>query len=133
MAVEFFDTNVLLYVVSADAVKASRAEALLRSGGTISVQVLNELANVARRKMGFEWPEVRSLIGTLRALLEVTPLDVATHDLGLHLCERYRFSIYDGMIVAAAIGAGCNILWSEDMQNGLRVEDRLTIRDPFTD
>ncbi|MFD2579165.1 PIN domain-containing protein [Novosphingobium colocasiae] len=92
MAVEFFfDTNVLLYVVSADAVKASRAEALLRSGGTISVQVLNELANVARRKMGFEWPEVRSLIGTLRALLEVTPLDVATHDLGLHLCERYRF------------------------------------------
>ena len=45
----FFDTNVLVYLAPGDKVKADRAEALLSDGGVISVQVLNELANVARR------------------------------------------------------------------------------------
>lgn len=131
MAAEFLDTNVLLYQISTDPRKAARAEDLLREGGTISVQVLNELANVARRKMGLGWAEVRSLIETVRALLDVVPLDTSIHEMGLHLCERYGFAIYDGMIVAAAIQSGCDVLWSEDMQDGLRVENCLTIRNPF--
>jgi predicted nucleic acid-binding protein len=131
MAADFIDTNVLLYQVSTDPDKATRTEALVREGGTISVQVLNELANVARRKMGLAWAEVRSLINTVRALLDVVPLDTGIHEMGLRLCERYGFSVYDGMIVAAAIHSGCDVLWSEDMQDGLRVEGALTIRNPF--
>lgn len=127
----FFDTNVLLYQLSNDPGKAERAEALVREGGTISVQVLNELANVARRKIGLAWAEVQALTETLRALLNVVPLDADMHAHGLQLCERNGFSVYDGMIVAAALSAGCDTLWSEDMHAGLKVEGNLTIRNPF--
>ena len=127
----FLDTNVLLYQLSNDPGKAERAEALVREGGTISVQVLNELANVARRKIGLAWAEVQALTETLRALLNVVPLDADMHAHGLWLCERNGFSVYDGMIVAAALSAGCDTLWSEDMHAGLKVEGLLTIRNPF--
>lgn len=127
----FLDTNVLLYQLSNDPGKAERAEALVREGGTISVQVLNELANVARRKIGLAWTEVQALTETLRALLDVVPLDADMHAHGLRLCERNGFSVYDGMIIAAALSAGCDTLWSEDMHAGLKVEGSLTIRNPF--
>ncbi len=127
----FLDTNVLLYQLSNNPDKAERAEALVREGGTISVQVLNELANVARRKIGLAWTEVHALTETLRALLNVMPLDADMHAHGLRLCERNGFSVYDGMIVAAALSAGCDTLWSEDMHAGLKVEGLLTIRNPF--
>ena len=131
MAGSFLDTNILLYHLSDDREKARRAEALTREGGTISVQVLNEIANVARRKIGMGWDDVRAFTEIVRALLDVVPLDAAIHVRGLGLCEQYGFSVYDGMIVAAALEADCDILWSEDMHSGLRVENRLTIRNPF--
>ncbi len=131
MRVSFLDSNVLLYQFSNEAGKAQRAEALIREGGFISVQVLNEIASVARRKMEMEWHEVRALSETLRALLKVIPLDEEIHVKGLGLCERYGFSVYDGLIVAAALAAGCERLWSEDMHDGLHVEERLIIANPF--
>jgi|SRR5271165_662677 len=70
----FFDTNVLLYVASGDRAKADRAEELIRAGGVISVQVLNEIANVARRKMGLSWSETRAFLSVIRGLLPVQPL-----------------------------------------------------------
>ncbi len=127
----FLDTNVILYAVSNDASKAARAAALIETGGLISVQVLNEIANVARRKMALAWPEVHVLLSTVRGLLEITPLTVEIHQLGLGLSERYGLSVYDAMIAAAALEGGCKTLWSEDMQDGLVMNDRLTIRDPF--
>jgi len=131
MAGSFLDTNVLAYLASADSAKARRAEQVLAEGGTISVQVLNELANVARRKMGLSWAETRGLLAPLRALLAVKPLTVETHELGLEVAERYGLSLYDAMIVAAALQAGCETLWSEDMQHGLVVEGRLRVTNPF--
>jgi predicted nucleic acid-binding protein len=131
MGGSFIDSNVLLYQLSSDTDKAERAEALIRTGGVISVQVLNEIASVAHRKMGMDWPDVRGLSQTFRALLKVIPLDEEIHANGLDLCARYGFSLYDGMIVAAALAAGCDRLWSEDMHNGLHVDDRLTIFNPF--
>lgn len=127
----FFDSNVLLYVASADAAKASRAETLIAAGGSISVQVLNEIANVARRKMRLSWRETRSLLGGLRGLLTVHALTVEAHETGLALAERYRLSIYDGMIAAAAMQAGCDTLWSEDMQDGLLLDACLRVSNPF--
>lgn len=62
----FLDTNVLLYLLSADAAKADRAEALLAAGGVISVQVLNEFANVASRKLAMTWPEIREILAAVR-------------------------------------------------------------------
>jgi predicted nucleic acid-binding protein len=127
----FFDSNVLLYIASTDQAKADRAERLIAEGGTISVQVLNEIANVARRKMTLSWDETRAFLSMVRALLPVEPLTTALHDTGLAMAERYGFSIYDAMIVAAALQADCETLWSEDMQHGLIVEGRLRIADPF--
>ncbi|MBW8733302.1 MAG: PIN domain-containing protein [Asticcacaulis sp.] len=126
----FFDTNVLLYILSQDVVKAGKAEALLKTGGIISVQVLNEATNALRRKQAVAWPDVTNVLSLFRSLLEVVPVTTTIHDSGLALAQRYSLSVYDAMIVAAALDSGCETLWSEDMQSGLTV-GRLQIRNPF--
>src|SRR5262249_47187570 len=127
----FFDTNVLLYLASGDATKADRAEQLIREGGRVSVQVLNEVANVARRKMGLSWPETHAFLSMMRGLLPVEPITVEIHESGLALAERCGLSIYDAMIAGAALQAGCDKLWSEDMQHGMVFDDRLRVINPF--
>jgi predicted nucleic acid-binding protein len=131
MPVSFFDTNVLVYLASGDAKKADRAEAAIAKGGSISVQVLNELTNVARRKMQLSWDETHALLDMLRGLLTVHPLTVETHETGLGLAERYGLSTYDAMIAASVLHAGCDTLWSEDMQHGLALKEGLRIINPF--
>jgi predicted nucleic acid-binding protein len=126
----FFDTNVLLYLLSEEAVKADRVEELLSTGGTLSVQVLNEFAAVATRKLAMRVAEIKEILATVRAVCTIKPLDVETHELGLELAERYRYSIYDSMILASALRAGCSTVFSEDFQHGQKI-DRLTIVDPF--
>lgn len=127
----FFDSNVVLYLASGDAAKADRAERLIAAGGTVSVQVLNEIANVVRRKMHMTWAETQAFLDTIRAVLRVEPLTVETHEIGLALAERHGLSIYDAMIAAAALLAGCDTLWSEDMHHGALLDRRLRITDPF--
>jgi predicted nucleic acid-binding protein len=127
----FIDTNVLLYIASVNPGKAERAEAVLAAGGVISVQVLNELANVARRKMRMSFADTRAFLDIFRSLLAVRPLTIETHDTGLALAARYGFSTYDAMIVASALHAGCDTLLSEDMQHGLALEEGLRIVNPF--
>jgi predicted nucleic acid-binding protein len=131
MADSFLDTNVLIYLASEDSEKALRVEALLEGGCIISVQVLNEIANVARRKMKLEWRETLNFLGLVRGLTVVEPVNVDTHDEGLRVAARYQLSIYDGMIIGAAMLADCKTLWSEDMQDGLQIDGHLTIRNPF--
>ncbi len=127
----FFDTNILLYLAGPDAAKADKAESLIAGGGVISVQVLNEIANVARRKMRMSWDETHGFLSLVRGLLRVEPMTVETHDSGLALAGRYNLSIYDAMIAAAALQASCDNLWSEDMQDGVLLEGRLRITNPF--
>jgi predicted nucleic acid-binding protein len=101
--------------------KAERAETIVSSGGTIRVQVLNALANVARRKMRLSWNDTRAFLSMIRGLLLVSPMTTEIHENGLALAERHNVSIYDAMIVASALHAGCGVLWSEDMQNGMTI------------
>jgi predicted nucleic acid-binding protein len=126
----FFDTNVLLYLLSADTDKAQRAEELVSDGGVISVQVLNEFASVASRKLRMTIPEIRECLDAFRGVCRVEPVTLETHLRGLDLAERYGFSVYDSMIVAAALLASCEILYSEDCQGGQRI-DGLVISNPF--
>jgi predicted nucleic acid-binding protein len=127
----FFDTNVLLHVASGNPAKADRTERLLGAGGIISVQVLNEIANVARRKMGMSWTQTRAFLSTIRALLPVQTLTIDVHETGLVLAERYGLSVYDAMIAASALHADCSTLWSEDMQDGIVLDNRLCIVNRF--
>jgi predicted nucleic acid-binding protein len=128
----FFDTNVLLYLLSDDMVKAARAETLLVDGGVISVQVLNEFASVVIRKQVLTFDELKEVLSTLRAACSVKPLDIETHELGLNIAERYLYSFYDSLIIAAALRSGCPVLYTEDMHDGHRIE-QLVIRNPFAE
>ena len=127
----FLDTNVLVYLASGDPKKADRAEQLVARGGMISVQVLNELANVARRKMHLSWDEIDEWLSTLRRLLTVVSLTLESHERGLRLAQRYQLSIYDAMIVASALEAGCDTLWTEDLHGGALFGESLRVVNPF--
>ncbi len=131
MADRFFDTNVLLYLLSADAAKADRAEEVLAEGGTVSVQVLNEFTSVALRKLGMRLSEVREILEAIYQVCRVVPLTMEVHQQGLGLVERYKLSLYDSMIVAAALDAGCTTLYSEDLQDGQLIDRRMRVRNPF--
>ncbi len=131
MSVDFCDTNIVLYTMSWDVRKASIAEGVLRTRPTISTQVLNEFAHVARRKLRLPWAELVPLLTKLQANCPVIPLTLDIHRQGLELAKRYGLSVYDAMIVSAALAAGCDRLWSEDMQHGLLVDKRLSIVNPF--
>jgi predicted nucleic acid-binding protein len=131
MRASFFDSNVLLYIAARDHAKADRAEAAVALGGAISVQVLSELANVARRKMRMSWPDTREFLDLIRGLLTVHPVTLEVHETGLELAERYNLSTYDALIAAAALHAGCDTLWSEDMQHGMRLREGLRVVNPF--
>jgi predicted nucleic acid-binding protein len=128
---DFFDTNVILYLLSADSAKADRAEALLAGGGAVSVQVLNEFVSVGRRKGSLDWSAIDEVLGVVRAVCTVQALTVETHETGLRLARRLQLSIYDAMIVSAALQCGCRTLWSEDMHDGLLIDNSLRIRNPF--
>lgn len=127
----FIDSNVILYLLSTDANKAEVAEAVLHTGGTISVQVLNEITNVAKRKLGMSWAEIDEFLAPLRTLCIVEAITLETHDRGREIAERYGLSVYDSMIVASALLAECTVLYSEDMQDGLVVDKRLRVVNPF--
>lgn len=127
----FFDTNVLLYLFSSDARKADTAEHLVNLGGTISVQVLNEFTQVARRKFQMPAADVVAVLATLRRALKVEALTEATHDLGIEMSVKYSLSVYDAMIIASGLLCGAKLLYSEDMQSGLFIEKQLRIENPF--
>jgi len=127
----FFDTSVLLYLLSDDNVRADRIETLLAARGVISVQVLNEFAVVALRKLKIPLNEVREILDTIRAVCAVESITVETHDRGLAVFERYRFSLYDSILVATALISGAKILYSEDLQHGQIIDNQLRVTNPF--
>ena len=126
----FFDTNILVYAQQANG-KADRARALVAGGGKLSVQVLNEFAAVSRRKQQRDWREIDEAIDDVLAVVD--PPLALTHDLhtaARTLAEDNGLSFYDALIVAAAIEAGCDTLFTEAMQHGRRI-GRLAIVNPF--
>lgn len=128
----FFDTNVLVYVVGQKDERTANAEALVANGGVVSVQVLNELASVAHRKLGMSWDEIGETLAAIRVLCpSPTPLTIETHDAGVGIAEKYGFQFYDALIAASALEAECTTLYSEDFQDGQVIEGRLTVRNPF--
>lgn len=128
----FFDTNVLVYVVGQTDDRTAKAESLVTSGGVVSVQVLNELASVSRRKLKMSWLDIGDALDAIRVLCpSPVPLTMDTHDAGLRIASKYGFSIYDALIAAAALEAECTTLYSEDFQDGQVIERRLTVRNPF--
>ena len=126
----FFDSNILIYAFSTDA-RRGRALAAIADGGVISVQVLNEFTSVLRRKQKQDWNVIEAALHALRFRFpDVVPLTVDTHAAAFGLAREHGLGFYDALIVAAAAEAGCNTLYSEDMQHGRAIAG-LTISNPF--
>ena len=127
----FFDTSVLIYLITESDTRSSIAEELLSAGGKLSVQVLNEFVAVARRKLGLEWEEIGEAVAAVRTLCHAPiPIALKTHEAAVDIAQRYGFHIYDSLIVAAAVEAGCTTLYSEDLQHGQMIQS-VTVRNPF--
>ena len=126
----FFDTNILVYAQQAGG-KADRARALMMGGGKLSVQVLNEFTAVSRSKQNREWREIAEAISDVLALVD-PPLELTLdlHEAARALSEGQLLSFCDALIVASAIGGGCDVLYSEDMQHGRSIGG-LAIVNPF--
>lgn len=130
-AAEFLDTNVIVYSFTRGD-KADIAEALLGRGGSTSLLALNEFANVARRKLGMEWSEIREGLAAVRLLCgTILPVDLAIHETALDLAERYRLNVFDALMLASALSGGCTTFWTEDLHDGLLIEGRLLVKNPF--
>jgi len=113
---EFLDSKILVYAFTADP-RAAVAQGLLERGGIISVQGLNEFTSMARRKLTMTWAEVLESLAAIRTLCDtILPIDIETHAEGLRIAEYYGYAMFDTLIIASALRANCNTLWSEDMQ-----------------
>lgn len=126
----FLDSNIILYLLSADSGKADKAEAIVASGGIISVQVLNEVTSVCRRKLKMPWGDINAVLAAVKSACKVVPLTLTTHTKAVEIAQRYGVSFYDANICAAASLSEADTLLSEDMQDGLRI-DGLIIQNPF--
>jgi predicted nucleic acid-binding protein len=127
----FFDSSVLLYILSRSDPKSLVTAGLLQDSGVISIQVLNEFANVASRKLHLEWNRIEDILAEIREFLDPPlALTVSIYELGLAIAHRYQYHIYDSLLIASALEAGCTTFYSEDMQDGQHIGS-LTIRNPF--
>jgi predicted nucleic acid-binding protein len=127
----FFDTNVLVYGLGKDP-RGRRAEQLLSEGGVVSVQILNEFTDVARRKIRMSWGEVRKALHIIQVFCpDPVPITMDTHEHALVMAERHGIRIYDALILACALGRKCAMLYSEGLHDGQVIEKQLTIRNPF--
>ena len=128
----FFDTNVLIYAVALDDPRSAQAEEILASGGAISVQILSEFVSVARRKLMMSWRDVAEALDAFRILCpSPLPVTIEIHEAALKIAEKHGYGVYDALVIAAAIAAGCTTLYSEDFQDGQSIDGQLTIRNPF--
>lgn len=130
----FIDTNVLIYGYSEDEPdKQQRAIDCVRSGEAwISTQVLNETINVLKRKFSLSYSQIRDAVQELSEGFPIILVSVNTIEMALNLAERYQYSYFDSLILASALEAGCQILYSEDLQDGQRIENQLMIVNPFS-
>lgn len=127
----FFDTNILVYGYD-DTARGAVARSLVAQGGQIAVQSLNELALVLRRRYGMGFAEMRAEVARVaETFRDPVPLTLDVHCAGMALAARYQLGIYDSMLLGAALSAGCDTFWSEDMADGLQIDGQLTIRNPF--
>ena len=127
----FFDTNTLLYLLSSDTKKADWVSKNLQQSNVISVQVLNEFTSASIRKIKISNSELDEFLDLFTSMFNVRSLDIDTFETGLMVSRRYGYHHYDSMIIAAALQAGCEKLYSEDMQHRQIIDKRLQIVNPF--
>jgi predicted nucleic acid-binding protein len=134
----FFDTNILVYAFGAKKTSVldprnTIAERIVMRGGAVSVQVLNEFAQVCHRKAELNWDQIAELLGVIKTLCgRAIPLTMETNEAAVDISRRRGFHIYDSLILASSMQAGCTVVYTEDMQHGQVIEG-VRIVNPFLD
>jgi len=132
MTARFFaDTNIAVYALDADPARRAKAFALMRRHPVISIQVVNEFLNVLTGKQRVPRDVANRYARILLRRCQVVPVTAQVVETALQIGESYQCSHWDALIIAAALLAGCNTLYSEDLQDGQVFEGRLTVRNPF--
>ncbi len=131
MSDSFLDTNIIIYSLGNDVEKSRKSIELITKNPIISVQVLNESANTLGRKFSMSVKDIEAVIRRLVKECNVKPLTENIHFSALEIKETYKFSFYDCLIIASALEANCNILYSEDMQHEQVISNQLQIINPF--
>lgn len=127
----FSDTNIVLYTIGQDTRKAGIARGIVAARPLVSAQVINEAVNVCLRKFGFDREKAYAFADSVMRRADVLPVDEFTIRKSAELAIRYQLSNWDALIAAAALLAGCETLYSEDMQNGQVFEGRVRVVNPF--
>jgi len=129
----FIDTNILVYCYSNDEPnKREVSRSLVNSANvTISTQVLTELSNVLRKRFNLQWEEIESVLIETASNFTIHINLPETIAKACRIAKTYNFSFYDSLIISAAIESNCSRLFSEDMHDGMVIEEKLTIINPF--
>ncbi len=127
----FADTNIILYTIGHDARKQDIARAIVATHPVLSVQVISECVSVCLRKLSFSREQAYAFGKAVMERTGVLPLDSATLERAAMLAIRYQLSHWDALVVASALLADCDTLYSEDLQHGQVFDDRLRVVNPF--
>ncbi|MDP3007727.1 MAG: PIN domain-containing protein [Methylococcales bacterium] len=127
----FVDTNVVLYTLGEDERKKAIARNVLAKHPVLSSQVINEAVNVCLRRFKFTREQAYAFADMVMRRTDVQAVDEMTIRKSAEIALRYQFSNWDSLIIAAALLAKCDILYSEDMQHNQVIDGQLTILNPF--
>ncbi|WP_420629954.1 PIN domain-containing protein [Candidatus Leptofilum sp.] len=135
-SLRFVDANIWLcaFVTGQDEAKSRKAQELVltyQENLVISTQVINEVCVNLLRKAGMQEESVRKVIHAFYRRYKVHGLEDSILITASALRQRHSLSYWDSLIVAAALFADASVLYSEDMQDGLVIDGRLTIKNPF--
>jgi len=131
----FVDSNIWLYIfLKDDKKKFEITEKYFEQNNSnstfiISYQIINEVSNVMLKRK-FTETEIRGAINFMYNIRTIHNFSKEIIMLASTLREKYTFSFWDSLIAANALNAGCNILATEDMHNGLKIEN-MTIKNIF--
>lgn len=127
----FLDSNIVLYALGDDEAKRAIATEILAERPLVSTQVINECSHVLRRKLQLSPAQVREKMERLLDVVQVTEVGLTEIRIAWEVAHRYGFSHYDSLIIAAALSAGCDTLYTEDMQSSQVINERLKLLNPF--
>jgi predicted nucleic acid-binding protein len=126
------DTNILIYLHDTISInKRTTAEEILAGRPKISNQVLSEYLNVTRRLLKLSKDDLLIQTAKLFSKCDFIPVLPNTLFLASDLVKQYQFQLFDAIVAASALERECDVLYSEDMHHGLKINKRLTIINPF--
>lgn len=129
----FLDTNILIYLYSTEEKKQKRVLELLQTEDefVISTQVLSEFCNVLKKKLNFTTKQINILLQDFEENFLLHTTDIEQIKTALTISDRYKYSFYDALVIAGAIHSGCTLLFSEDLQHGQAILNKVKITNPF--